>query len=139
MNINIYQADNPRWDINNFPSNHKKIQMSYHDHSHYASVHYPDKVLVPETPSDKHIVQLSQSSNSSVNNSNNSKNNKKNEEDEFSSIEKMIMGSTLIKDIKLIRQSLLDFNNDVDLTIEYLYTVRESLWESQCWFFFFFF
>merc|ERR1712176_791487 len=90
-NISIHQAHEPRWDIVNFPETASRIHLSYHDHSHYASVG-------PLHPSSNKSADDSLTSIAPVKDEGPSKE------------ETLIMQSTAIDDLGLIRRTMQNFN-----------------------------
>lgn len=100
MNIRVHQLAKPSFDIVNYNDpNSKLIQLSYHLGEHYNSVHYMSESV-------KQLYQTAK--NSSSKNS------------QISKKEEIIIQSTGCTDLTLIRNTLEDFNQDMDSTIDFL-------------------
>eukprot|EP01103_Thecamoeba_quadrilineata_P006287 TRINITY_DN16008_c0_g1_i1.p1 TRINITY_DN16008_c0_g1~~TRINITY_DN16008_c0_g1_i1.p1 ORF type:complete len:365 (-),score=98.36 TRINITY_DN16008_c0_g1_i1:3-1097(-) len=111
VNVIIHQLDTPAWEIINFENPRTKvIHLSYHDGQHYASVRAidPKDIPVPTTLGA---------------NSNSKEDQKKNEEEQKISL---IVRSTKVQDVHLIKKTLSDMENDVDATIEALIAISNT-------------
>src|SRR3990167_7835272 len=121
VNISIYQANEARWDINNFPENTRKVHMSFHDNSHYASVHPSNELnslnnkLVakpkPKPAGPKPAIK--------------SQNPKLSQMDIENLIKKM-HNDTMLEEV-IIQQTLESCDYNVDETYDILFNLRDQL------------
>ena len=102
-NISIHQAHEPRWDIVNFPDTARRMHLSYHDHSHYASVNSSK----PSTSTEASLGIAPE------------------KEEGPTKEESLIMQSTSIDDLGLIRRTMETFNYDIDAVYDYLFSLKE--------------
>jgi len=110
VNIHIYQLAAPRWSVTNFTDEgHKFISLSYHDGDHYNSVH-PIKGFAPPQVVVKPLTSISTDD----------INKKEKNITKPSELEKIIIHTTGVSDVKLVREMLQANQGDVNLTIDTL-------------------
>ena len=115
-NISIFQANEKRWDIVNYPDNNRArlLQLSYHDNMHYASVSVLNQInevkgvpIGKTNNNTKHMPAAKSFMGPTVE-------------------EQTIMNATGITDLILIKETLETFQDDLDDVYNYLFSLLES-------------
>ncbi|KAG2378493.1 hypothetical protein C9374_008132 [Naegleria lovaniensis] len=115
VNIRVHQLAKPSFDIVNYNDpNSKLIQLSYHLGEHYNSVHYMSESV-------KQLYQTAAKNSGSQNS-------------QISKKEEIIVQSTGCTDLTLIRNTLQDFNQDMDSVIDFLCQMKYYSSNSDHWY-----